>query len=73
MTCEEIQRDIERGSTLLLDFTSRIETISRIETVQINIQPSSTIPVSNPEAQFMIWDKIISRFIWGGKKPKVKL
>lgn len=24
-----------------------------------------------PQTQFVTWDRIISRFIWGGKKPRV--
>ncbi|TKS65943.1 PiggyBac transposable element-derived protein 4 [Collichthys lucidus] len=32
--------------------------------------PASAMPI--PPEQFLKWDKLISRFIWDGKKPRVK-
>lgn len=50
---------------------------SRIESVKMNILPRllylfQTLPVEVPTRQFMEWDKLISRFIWNGRKPRIK-
>lgn len=47
-------------------------------TVKINILPRylflfQALPVEIPSKQFSEFNKIISRFIWQGKKPRVKL
>uniref|UniRef100_A0A3Q3ASL9 Reverse transcriptase domain-containing protein n=1 Tax=Kryptolebias marmoratus TaxID=37003 RepID=A0A3Q3ASL9_KRYMA len=68
---QEIQKDIDRWTTLPLDLNSRIEII------KMNVQAKllylfQALPIEVPQTQFAIWDKLISRFIWGGKKPRVK-
>lgn len=30
------------------------------------------LPISIPQNTFIAWDKMISRFIWNGKKPRIK-
>ena len=30
-------------------------------------------PVSIPETQFTTWNKLISRFVWAGARPRLKL
>lgn len=50
---------------------------SRIETIKMNIVPKflylfQCLPVEIPEKQFIEWDKMLSRFIWQGKKPRVR-
>ena len=67
----QISRDIERWTTLLLDLNSRIEVI------KINIFPRLlyyflSLPIKIPQEKFKIWDKMISRFIWNGKRPRIK-
>lgn len=31
-----------------------------------------SLPTEVPQTQFVAWDRTISRFIWGGKKPRVR-
>ena len=68
---QELRRDIERWSTLQFDLSSRIEII------KINVLPRllylfQTVPVMIPPKQFMEWDRWISRFIWGGRRPRIR-
>ena len=50
---------------------------SRIDSVKMNILPRllylfHSIPIEKPESYFQEWDKVLSRFIWAGKKPRIK-
>ena len=31
-----------------------------------------SLPVEVPQTQFVTWNKIISRFIWAGKNPRIR-
>lgn len=49
----------------------------RIEAIKMNILPRilylfQALPVEIKPQQFNEWDKILSRFIWQGKKPRVR-
>uniref|UniRef100_A0A3Q2ZLE5 Reverse transcriptase domain-containing protein n=2 Tax=Kryptolebias marmoratus TaxID=37003 RepID=A0A3Q2ZLE5_KRYMA len=68
---QEIRRDIRRWDVLTLDFSSRIEAI------KMNVLPRLlylflALPIEIPDRQFKTWNQISSRFIWNGKKPRIK-
>lgn len=51
---------------------------SRIEVVKMNLLPTLLylfliLPVRVPDPQFTAWDKLISRFIWAGAMPRIRL
>lgn len=69
---QKIQEDIKRWNLIpILSFESRIES------VKMNILPRvlsffQTLPVEISDNQFNEWDKLISRYIWQGKKTRKK-
>lgn len=68
---ENLRKDIDRWSTYPMGLSDRIYT------VKMNVLPRLlylflSLPVPIPPEQFFKWDKLISRFIWDGKKPRVK-
>ena len=68
-TNQEINKDLRRWSLINLDLSSKIEV------VKMNILPRllylfQSLPIQIPQNQFREWDKLISRFIWGGEKTK---
>lgn len=66
-----IKEDLDRWAPLPLDLGNRIMTI------KTNILPRllylfQSLPIHIPDSQSREWDKVISRFIWNGKAPRVK-
>uniref|UniRef100_A0A3B1J8B1 Reverse transcriptase domain-containing protein n=1 Tax=Astyanax mexicanus TaxID=7994 RepID=A0A3B1J8B1_ASTMX len=52
--------------------------ISRVESIKMNILPRflylfQALPIGIPANTFKEWDKIISRYIWQGRKPRIRL
>lgn len=67
----QIKRDLEIWSILPLDFSSIIEII-KINVVPRILYPFHSFPLKIPQERFQIWDKMISRFIWNGRRPIIK-
>lgn len=68
---QKIRSDIQRWSTYPLDLTNRINV------VKMNILPRllylfQSLPIDIPTKQFIEWDRMLSRFIWEGKRPRVR-
>lgn len=68
---QKIKEDLNNWSTCLLNLSARVDTL------KMSILPKLlylflALPVKVPISQFQEWDKQISQFIWGGRKPRVK-
>lgn len=68
----KIKQDIQRWTAI--PFMSLTQ---RIESIKMNILPRflflfQAIPAEITTKQFQEWEKMISRFIWLGKKPRVR-
>lgn len=66
-----IKEDLSSWSTPLLSFSARIEAVKMLILPRL-LYLFTSLPIEVPPYQFSEWDKQISRFIWGGKKSRVK-
>uniref|UniRef100_A0A670J9P8 Reverse transcriptase domain-containing protein n=1 Tax=Podarcis muralis TaxID=64176 RepID=A0A670J9P8_PODMU len=67
----EIRKDLEIWGRLKLSFWGRINTI------KMNVLPRvlflfQSIPIIKGSRVFKEWQRVLSRFIWQGKKPRIK-
>ena len=68
----KIKSDIQRWNT-----NPWLSLSQRVESIKMNILPRllylfQALPVEISTKQFSEWNKIISRFIWQGKKPRIR-
>lgn len=68
----KIKGDISRWNLILF-----LSMSSRVESVKMNILPRllylfQSLPVNIPMQHFLEWDKLFSRFIWKGRKPRIR-
>ena len=69
---KKLKEDMKRWNLIpILSFESRIES------VKMNILPRilylfQTLPIEINDKQFNEWDKLLSRYIWQGKKPRIR-
>lgn len=67
-----IKSDIQRwGSIPFLGLYSRVESI-RMNVLPRLLYLFQSLPVDIPIKQFIEWDKMISRFLWQGKRPRIR-
>ena len=69
---QKLKEDVRRWNLIpILSFESRIDS------VKMNILPRilylfQSLPIEIHDKQFNEWDKLISRYIWQGKKPRIR-
>lgn len=68
---KEIKSDIAKWTLLPLDMSSRIEAI-KMNVVPRLLYLFQSLPLEIPQKQFNEWDRMISRFIWNSRRPRLK-
>ena len=68
----KIKTDIQRWNVIPF-----LSLSSRIESIRMNILPRmlylfQCLPVRIPSKQFLEWDRLIARYLWQGKKARIK-
>ena len=64
--------DLARWSSLPLSLLGRIESI-RMNVLPKLLYPFQMLPIPIPKAIFCMLDRLISRFIWQGRRPIIRL
>ena len=68
----KIRQDLARWSSLPLSLLGRIESI-RMNVLPRLLYPFQMLPIPIPKPIFCMLDRLISRFIWQGKRPRIRL
>ena len=68
----QIKNDLERWEMLPLSL------VGRVETIRMNVLPRllflfCSLPIAVPVSTFKLLDRLVSRFIWQNKRPRVRL
>ena len=68
----QIKNDLERWEML------PISLVGRVETIRMNVLPRllflfCSLPIAVPVSTFKLLDRLVSRFIWQNKRPRVRL
>jgi len=69
---QNISKELDRWSTLPLSMAGRIECI-RMNVLPKLLYSFQMLPVDVPKSTFDKLDKLISKFIWQSKRPRVRL
>lgn len=69
---KDIKQDLTRWSSLPLSLLGRIESI-RMNVLPHLLYPFQMLPIAVPRGIFDILDCLISRFIWQGRRPRIRL
>uniref|UniRef100_A0A3P9LA26 Reverse transcriptase domain-containing protein n=1 Tax=Oryzias latipes TaxID=8090 RepID=A0A3P9LA26_ORYLA len=68
----KIKSDISRWTHLpFLNLSSRIDTIKMVILPRL-MYLFQMLPIEIKDQQFIEWDKMISRYIWKGKRPRIR-
>ena len=67
----KIREDVDRWTVLPLSLLGRVETV-RMNILPRLLYPFQMLPISVPTQTFNSLNKLISRFIWQGKRPRIR-
>lgn len=69
---QNISKDLDRWSTLPLSLLGRIESV-RMNVLPKLLYPFQMLPIDIPKSAFDKLDRLISKFIWQGRRPRIRL
>lgn len=69
---QNISKDLDRWSMLPLSLLGRVESV-RMNVLPRLLYPFQMLPIDVPKATFDKLDKLISKFIWQGRRPRIRL
>ncbi len=69
---EQIRQDLNRWRTVILSMVRRIDTI-RMNVLSLFLFLFQTLPLYISASVFKNWDKMLSKFVYDDKKPRVKM